>query len=110
LRWSDEITLIHAELDTDGEGFTVRTLGDRKTIFANRKSVGFNEFFKAKQAGFTEQMKFDIFAVEYAGQTVAEYMGKQYRILRTYEDPKKPDELELTLSDLSERGGGANGV
>lgn len=110
MRWSDEITLIHAELDSDDEGFTVTTLGDRKTVFANRKSVGFHEFFKAKQAGFTEQMKFDIFAVEYDGQPVAEYMDKPYRILRTYEDPKKPDELELTLSDLSERGGDANGV
>ena len=110
MRWSDEITLIHAELTTNSNGFTVEKLGERTTVFANRKSVGFSEFFKAKQAGFTEQMKFDVFAVEYAGQPVAEYMGKQYRILRTYEDQKKPDELELTLSDLSERGGDANGV
>jgi len=110
MRWSDEITLIHADLTTDGDGFTIPTLGERTTVFANKKSVGFNEFFKAKQAGFTEQMKFDIFAVEYGGQSVAEYEGKQYRILRTYEDPKSPDFLELTLSDLSERGGGDNGV
>jgi len=110
MRWSDEITLIHADFEKDGDGFTATTLGDRTTVFANRKSVGFNEFFKAKQAGYTEQMKFDIYAVEYAGQTVAEYMGKQYKILRTYDDPKNADFLELTLSDLSERGGGANGV
>ena len=109
MRWSDEITLIHADFTdaTDGDGFTVPKLGERTTVFADRKSVGFNEFFKAKQAGYTEQMKFDVYAVEYDGQTVAEYEGKQYRILRTYEDPKKNGEfIELTLSDLKERGGG----
>ena len=109
MRWSDEITLIHTDFTdaTDGDGFTVPKQGARTTVFANRKSVGFNEFFTAKQAGYTEQMKFDVYAVEYDGQTVAEYEGKQYRILRTYEDPKTGGEfLELTLSDLKEKGGG----
>ena len=110
MRWSDELILIHAEFATDGDGFTTSTLGEPTTVYANRKSVGFNEFFKAKQAGYTEHMKFDIFAVEYDGQTIAEYMGKRYRILRTYEDPKKPDEMELTLSDLSKKGGGVDGI
>ena len=58
------------------------------------------EFFKAKQAGYNEQMKFDIYAAEYDGQTIAEYKGKRYTILRTYIDPKTNGEyVELTLSD-----------
>jgi len=109
LRLSEEITLIQAEFTdaTDGDGFTIPTLGERTTVFCFQKSVGFNEFFKAKQAGYTEQMKVDVYAFEYDGQTVAEYEGKQYRILRTYKDPKTDGEyIELTLSDLKERGGG----
>ena len=107
MRWSDEVTLIHADTAdaTDGDGFTIPTLGERTTVFANRKSVGYGEFFRAHQEGYTAQMKLDIFAVEYDGQSIAEHEGKQYRILRAYQDPKRPDEIELTLSDLKERGG-----
>ena len=106
MRWSDKITLFYEDHTpaTDEAGFTLPQIGDSVTVFANKKAVGYREFFLAKQAGHTEQMKFDIFAAEYNGQTLAEYEGKRYRVLRTYNDPKKPDEIELTLSDLSERG------
>jgi len=117
MRWSDELTLTfeqstpdHADA-TDSDGFTLPRVGKETTVYANKKSVGFSEFFKAKQAGYTEQLKFDIFTVEYEGQTLAEYEGKRYRILRTYIDPKTAGEFtELTLSDLSERGGDADGL
>jgi len=116
MRWSDELTLIFAatppdhEAATDGDGFTLPSTGKRTTVHANKKAVGFNEFFKAKQAGYTEQMKFDVFSAEYDGQTLAEYEGKLYRVLRTYSDPRRPDEIELTLSDLSKRGGERDGL
>ncbi|MCL2575719.1 MAG: phage head closure protein [Defluviitaleaceae bacterium] len=105
--WSDEITLIHADFNNalDDDGFSAPRLGGHITIYASKKSVGFNEFFKAKQAGYTEQMKFDVYTAEYEGQTIAEYDGKLYRILRTYIDPKTSGEYtELTLSDLKEKG------
>jgi hypothetical protein len=116
MRWSDEITLITEMISADPEaatnenGFAVSDERERVTLFCNKKSVGFNEFFKAKMAGYTEELKIDVFTEEYAGQTLAEYIGKRYRILRTYVDPKTGGEYtELTLSDLSERGGQAYG-
>jgi len=110
MRWSDEITLI-GETAPDSavneHGFAITMDGERTKVFANKKSVGFNEFFKAKMAGYTEEMKFDVFTDEYAGQPLAEHNGKRYRVLRTYVDPKTGGEYtELTLSDLSEKGGG----
>jgi len=113
MKWSDVITLIHADfsLATDPEGFTAPELAKGAEVFANKKSVGFNEFFKAQQAGYTEQLKFDLYTAEYEGQTVAKYDGKLFRILRTYIDPKTEGEyIELTLSDLKERGGVQNGL
>ena len=106
MRWSDELTLWHEERpNTDSGGFTVRKKGQPVTLYANKKSVGFNEFFTALQAGYMEQMKFDIFTAEYSGQTLAEYENKLYRVLRVYIDPKTAGEYtELTLSDLAERG------
>ena len=112
MQWSDELVLITEPQPpmTDAEGFTISQVGEATTVYANRKSVGFSEFFAAKRAGYTEQMKFDIHAIEYTGQTLAEYEGKVYRILRVYTDPKTSGEYsELTLSDLSE-GGKADGI
>ena len=109
MRWSDELTLLHEDKPgnhkTDSGGFGVSKPGKPSTVYANKKSVGFSEFFQAKQAGYTEQMKFDVFSAEYGGQTLAEYEGTRYRVLRAYVDPKTSGEFtELTLSDLSERG------
>ena len=116
MRWSDEITLISETIPADYEdatnenGFGLTEEGMPVKVYANKKSVGYSEFFKAKMAGYTEELKFDVFTEEYAGQTLAEYNGKRYRVLRTYIDPKTGGEYtELTLSDLSERGGAAGG-
>jgi len=104
LRWSDELTLIHRTTELDGGGFSVQKEGAAVTVYANKKSVGYNEFFQAKQAGYTERLKFDVFVAEYSGETLAEYEGKRYEILRTYNSEKTPDLLELTLSDIKQRG------
>lgn len=117
MRWSDEIILI-GEVKPDDEtegtndnGFSLPAEETRTTVFGNKKSVGYAEFFKAQQAGISEEMKFDVFTEEYEGQPLAEYGGKRYEILRTYVDPKTSGEYtELTLSDLSQRGGRLGGT
>ena len=100
--WSDELVLYHAEDIPNENGFTELVVDENsKTIvYANKKSVGYGEFFAAKMAGFNEEIKFDVFTVEYDDQKVAEFKGKRYMILRTYIDPKTNGEYtELTLSD-----------
>ena len=104
MRWSDEIKLFHETKETDDGGFTAPQADEGVTVYANKKSVGYNEFFQAKQAGYTERLKIDVYTAEYSGQTLAEYENKLYTILRTYSDTKTPDFTELTLSDLKERG------
>jgi len=110
MQWSDELILIREVglIKTDEAGFTLPRDEEATTVYANRKSVGFKEFFEAKRTGYTEHAKFDIHTFEYTGQTLAECEGKRYKILRAYTDPKTSGEYtELTLSDLSE-GGEAN--
>lgn len=79
----------------------------QRVVYANKKSVGYSEFYKAAKAGYATVMKFEVFTEEYSGQTLAEYAGKRYFILRTYE-PENGDLTELTLSELP-RGGRGNG-
>lgn len=112
MRWGDEITLIALSDPperVDANGVKKPKIETRTTVFGNRKPVGYSEFYKAELAGYQAEMKFDIYTEEYAGQQEAEYGGKRYRIIRTYES-KNGEITELTLSDLKKKGGGGNGT
>ncbi len=122
MRWSEQITLIALEEPkpnegTNEHGFPVERAETARTVFADKKSVGYSEFYKAEMAGHALDMKFDIRAFEYAGETIAEYpvkSGKRHRILRTYLHDNG-ETIELTLSDFPEaqgatEGGGGNGA
>lgn len=113
MQWCDEITLISykepitANTQINKNGFRLPPQEThkafRETIFCNKKSVGFSEFYKAQQAGITATLKVDIFTEEYDNQQFAEIDGRRYKILRTYLI-NSGEHLELTLSDLSEKG------
>ena len=107
MRWIDEITLINLEAPEErvnANGFPNEPKETRTVLFGNKKSVGFSEFYKAQQAGYTTELKFDVYSFEYAGQQIVEYpvsSGKRYRVLRTY-TPPNGELTELTLVDLPE--------
>ena len=108
LRWNEEITLITTddpEKKTDDQGFKKDPIEIKTTVYANKRSVGSTEFYKADISGQYVRMKFDIHTEEYSGQTQAEHEGKRYHILRTYE-AGNGDITELTLSELPGLGGG----
>lgn len=110
MRWGEQITLIalsDPSPSTNEHGFPVARIETATTVFADKKSVGFSEFYKAQQAGYTTELKFDVHSFEYAGQQIVEYpvsSGKRYRVLRTY-TPPNGEFTELTLVDLPEAEG-----
>lgn len=124
--WNDQITLIalaEPSPRTNEHGFPLRQRETATTVFADKKSVGYSEFYKAEMAGHAAEMKFDVYAMEYSGETIAEYpvsSGKRYRILRTYVHGEG-ELVELTFSSFpeaqsaanaaesTEEGGGGNG-
>lgn len=102
--WADEITLIALIEPTErvnSGGFPNKPTEEPTVVFCNKKPVGYAEYFKSQQAGITVSFKVEVHAVDYAGQTLAEYSGKRYSILKTYEIDD--DITELTLSDLREQ-------
>lgn len=115
MSWNDQIKLIALSDNTprtDENGFPLPRAEAETTVFADKKSVGYSEFYKAAQAGYTAELKFDVYSMEYTGQQTVEYpvgSGTRYRVLRTY--LHDDGELtELTLVNLPEaEGGGANG-
>jgi hypothetical protein len=104
-KWCDVAVLIKAippEEETNAGGFPNPATESSRTVFCNKKSVGYSEFYKASQAGYKAELKIDLYTQDYEGETLAEYEGKRYRVIRTYES-KNGDFTELTLSDLAER-------
>ncbi|MDL2206491.1 hypothetical protein LJC33_06215 [Eubacteriales bacterium OttesenSCG-928-N13] len=107
MRWTEQITLIalsEPEELTNEHGFPVDKPEAATTVFADKKSVGYSEFYKASQAGYMAEMKFDVRALEYSGQEIVEFpvaSGKRYRVLRTYLH-KNGEFIELTLVNLPE--------
>ena len=76
MRWGEQITLIalsDPSPSTNEHGFPVARIETATTVFADKKSVGFSEFYKAQQAGYTTELKFDVHSFEYEEQQIVEY-------------------------------------
>lgn len=107
MRWSEEIALIALSDPperTDANGFPVPKVEVQTEAYADMKSVGASEFYRAAQAGISAELKFDVRALEYDGQTIVEYpvgSGRRYRVIRSYIHGNG-EIVELTLTDLPE--------
>lgn len=104
-KWCDAVTLIltvpPAE-ETNNNGFAELPAEQSRLVFCNKKSAGYSEFYKSKQDGYKAELKLDLHTQDYNGETLVEFEGRRYKVLRTYES-KAGDFIELTLSDLAER-------
>lgn len=100
--WVDELTFIK---ETEGEsrvnknGFAEQSEESRRTVFANKKSVGYSEYFKSQQTGKVVEAKYNVHKVDYEGEdTVEDADGKRFFVFKTYDIDD--DTIELTLTDL----------
>lgn len=66
----------------------------RRKVLAKAASVGRREFFAGGEAGLRPEYQFTVFAAEYQGEEICEYLGQAYTIYRTYHVPGS-DYLEL---------------
>ncbi len=102
--WTDELTLI-AKKVTDNRvnknGFEVTPEETTRTVFCNKKSVGYNEYFKSQQTGKVVEAKCEIHKADYGGEDTVEISGRRFFVLKTYETGT--DTIELTLTDLRHR-------
>ncbi len=96
--WNNEITLIgKMKKGSDKLGQPIFE-EKRLTILCRKRSVTRSEFYQASQVGMRPSLVVDIHSFEYENQVVAEYEGKQYRVLKTF--PVDLEILELTLTEV----------
>ena len=104
VEWQDELTLIAetaAENRVNKNGFAVKPEESARTVFCNKKTVGYSEYFKSQQTGKLVEAKYEVHKADYGGEDVVEVNGRRYFVLKTYDTGT--DTIELTLTDLRHR-------
>ena len=90
-----------AENRVNKNGFAVKPEESTRTVFCNKKSVGYSEYFKSQQTGKLVEAKYEVHKADYGGEDVVEVNGRRYFVLKTYDTGT--DTIELTLTDLRHR-------
>ena len=99
--WVDEITLVclhPADERVNTNGFENKPEEFHRTVFCNKKSVGYSEYFKSQQTGKVVEAKCEIHKADYDGEDTVELDGRRFFVLKTYDIDD--DIVELTLTDL----------
>lgn len=92
----DQITLRKLTAAKRPDGIMATTTEDT-TIFCDVSSVSASEFFAAGQNGIHAEFRFTAWADEYSGQQDVLYLGKAYRVYRTYRPDV--DHIELYVEE-----------
>lgn len=79
----------------------------KREVFCGFRSIGMKEFYSASSTDYRPELKLVLADyLDYNGETLADYNGTRYRILRTY---RTGQELELTLERAPLEEGAADG-
>ena len=108
--WADEITLIslkEGEERVNDNGFPNEEAEEKRVVFCNVKTTGYNESFKSQQTGKVVEKKCDVHKADYEGEDTVELEGKRYYVLKTYEPEGDEDTVELSLTDIRNKDKGA---
>lgn len=65
-------------------------------VWAHPKSVTYNEFYQATEAGYKADIIFSVYSFEYKGEEEVKYSDEVYDVVRTYSTSN--DRIELTCS------------
>ena len=81
----------------------------RRKTYCEEKSLSMSETYQARASGFSPSIRLVLpQEFEYRGETVCEYKGERYKIIRDYRDEKTGNATELTLERI--RGNAAEPV
>lgn len=73
----------------------------RRRTYCEEKSLSMSETYQARASGFAPTIRLVLpQSFEYKGETICEYKGERYNIIRNYGDEKSGPETELTLERI----------
>jgi len=82
----ERVELIEGEESKDSMGavMLMPSATGRKTVYAEIKSIGMNEYWQAMALDKVPDIKLAVYIDEYAEEPFVAYAGKTYRVQRTY--------------------------
>ena len=73
----------------------------RRKTYCEEKSLSMSEVYQARASGFAPTIRLVLPQdFEYRGETLCEYKGERYKIIRDYRDEKTGNSTELTLERI----------
>lgn len=99
--YDHELTLIKVTYVKDEIG-NQKPDETKTTVLCKKQSAGRSEFYNAAAAGYRPEFVFVIHGFEYSGETMVEFEGQRYNVVRTYQT--EFEEIELTVERVSGRG------
>ena len=73
----------------------------RRKTYCEEKSLSMSEVYQANATGFSPSIRLLLPQdFEYRGETICEYKGERYKIIRDYTDEKNGNSTELTLERI----------
>ena len=73
----------------------------RRKTYCEETSLSMSETYQARASGFSPVFRLKLpQEFEYRGETICEYRGERYSIIREYRDEKSGDSTELTLERI----------
>ena len=97
--WRDKAVLIREEKTVNANGYKDTTT-TRREVFVNKKSATRSEFYTAKQAGDKIALVLEVRGADYRGETLVEYEGRFYEVVRNY--TKNGETYELNCKEAQE--------
>lgn len=92
MNWRDIVELVKVqEVDRGGGVFELEE--SSRSVFANRKSVNRDEFYKAQANNLIPSIAFEIRSIDYSDEQKAVHEGRGYIVLRTYSRNGETTEL-----------------
>ena len=78
----------------------------RRKTYCEEKSLSMSEVYQARASGFSPVFRLTLPQdFEYRGETLCEYKGERYEIIRDYRDEKTGDSTELTIQRVRGNAG-----
>ena len=85
----------------EARGVLDTTSETRRKTYCEEKSLSMSEVYQARASGFAPVIRLTLpNDFEYRGETLCEYKGERYAIIRDYRDEKTGDATELTLERI----------
>lgn len=73
----------------------------RRKTYCEEKSLSMSEVYQARASGFSPTIRLVLPQdFEYRGETLCEYKGDRYEIIRDYRDEKTGNSTELTIQRI----------